>query len=132
MPTLESIAGLSAAAEYMLEIGYQRIRAHEQTLTERTLASLADLDHITLHGIDTVDGREPIFAVTVAGWTPRAVAQELAKHGVFVSSGNNYAIECLRALGIPEAEGVVRFGFVYYHDDEDVDRLTAALAALRR
>lgn len=132
MPTLESIAGLSAAAEYMLEVGYQRIRAHERTLTGRTLESLADLDHITLHGIDKVDGREPIFAVTVAGWTPRAVARELAKHGVFVSSGNNYAIECLRALGISEAEGVVRFGFVYYHDDEDVDRLTAALAALRR
>lgn len=132
MPTLESIAGLSAAADYMLEIGYERIRAHERTLTGRTLEALADLDHITLHGIDTVDGREPIFAVTVAGWTPRAVARELAKHGVFVSSGNNYAIECLRALGISEVEGVVRFGFVYYHDDEDVDRLTAALAALRR
>lgn len=132
MPTLESIAGLSAAAEYMLEIGYERIRAHERTLTGRTLEALADLDHITLHGIDTVDGREPIFAVTVAGWTPRAVARELAKRGVFVSSGNNYAIECLRALGISEGEGVVRFGFVYYHDDEDVDRLTAALAALRR
>jgi cysteine desulfurase family protein (TIGR01976 family) len=131
MPTLESIAGLSAAAEYMLEIGYERIRTHERTLTGRTLEALADLDHITLHGIDTVDGREPIFAVTVAGWTPRAVARELAKHGVFVSSGNNYAIECLRALGISEVEGVVRFGFVYYHDDEDVDRLTAALAALR-
>ncbi|UNB51493.1 aminotransferase class V-fold PLP-dependent enzyme [Mycolicibacterium sp. YH-1] len=132
MPTLESIAGLSAAADYMLEIGYERIRAHERTLTGRTLEALAGLDHITLHGIDTIDGREPIFAVTVAGWTPRAVARELAKHGVFVSSGNNYAIECLRALGISDVEGVVRFGFVYYHDDEDVDRLTAALAALRR
>ena len=115
----------------MLGIGYQRIRAHELTLTERTLEALADLDHVTLHGIDTADGREPIFAITVAGWTPGAVARELAERGVFVSSGNNYAIECLRALGIPEAEGVVRFGFVYYHDDEDVDRVTAALAALR-
>jgi cysteine desulfurase family protein (TIGR01976 family) len=131
MPTLESIAGLSAATEYMLGIGYQRIRAHELTLTERTLEALAELDHVTLHGIDTADGREPIFAITVAGWTPGAVARELAERGVFVSSGNNYAIECLRALGIPEAEGVVRFGFVYYHDDEDVDRVTAALAALR-
>ena len=131
MPTLESIAGLSAAADYMLKIGYRRIRAHELTLTERTLKSLADLDHVTLHGIDTVDGRDPIFAITVAGWTPRAVAKELASRGVFVSSGNNYAIECLRALGIPETEGVVRFGFVYYHNDEDVERLTAALAELR-
>jgi selenocysteine lyase/cysteine desulfurase len=34
----------------------------------------------------------------------------------------------MRALGIDPDEGVVRFGFVYYHDFTDVDRVVAALA----
>lgn len=43
------------------------------------------------------------------------------------------AVECVRVLGVPEAEGVVRFGLVHYHspDDVDVDRILQALADLR-
>lgn len=132
MQTLETIAGLTAATEYVLDVGYERIRAHERRLTARTLDALAQMDHVTLHGLDRVDGRDPIFALSIDGWEPRAAAKHLADAGVFVSSGNNYAIECLRALSIPEDLGVLRFGFVYYHQLADVDRVIDGLASLRR
>jgi cysteine desulfurase family protein (TIGR01976 family) len=128
MQTLETIAGLTAAVDFVGRAGYANIQVHETALTDRTLSALQSLDHVRVHGLPTSTGREPIFAVTVDGAAPKQVAQLLADKGVFVSSGNNYAVECLRALGIDPDEGVVRFGFVYYHDFTDVDRVVAALA----
>jgi selenocysteine lyase/cysteine desulfurase len=52
----------------------------------------------------------------------------MAATGVFVSSGHNYAIEPVRALGLSTTEGVVRAGFVHYHSVADVERTFATLA----
>ena len=105
MPSLESIAGLHAAIDYLSTVGYKRIRRQERALTQPTLDGLASLDHVRLHGISTAVGRGPIFAITVSDRSPKQVARELAQYGVFVSSGHNYAIECVRALDISESEG---------------------------
>jgi selenocysteine lyase/cysteine desulfurase len=43
-----------------------------------------------------------------------------------VWSGNNYALELCRALGL-EPDGAVRAGLVHYNDETDVDRLLACL-----
>lgn len=131
MLATEAIAGLGAAVDYLTETGYRAIASRERALTERTLAGLRELRRIRLHGVNAVDGREPTFAVTVAGMLPSDVASQLSRQGVFVSSGNNYAVECVRALGLPEHDGVIRFGFVHYHSAEDVDRVLQALADLR-
>ncbi|MFN2431547.1 MAG: hypothetical protein ABR599_01785 [Gemmatimonadota bacterium] len=47
--------------------------------------------------------------------------------GIPVWSGNFYALEVVRRLGL-EPEGLLRAGFVHYNCAEDVDRLLAALA----
>jgi selenocysteine lyase/cysteine desulfurase len=131
MPALEAIAGLGAATDYLAQTGYQAIATRERELTERTLAGLRGLPRVRLYGVDAADGREPTFAVTVEGMAPADVASRLAKRGVFVSSGHNYAVECVRSLGVSEAEGVVRFGLVHYHSSDDIDRILQALADLR-
>ncbi|WP_137981812.1 cysteine desulfurase-like protein [Streptomyces violaceusniger] len=131
MPTLELIAGLGAAVDYVTTTGYPAITARERKLTERVLAGLRDLAHVRLYGVDAPDDREPTFAVTVAGMSPQDAASRLADQGMFVSAGHNYALECAQALHLPRAEGAVRFGLVHYHSDDDVDRILQALADLR-
>jgi len=130
-PALESIAGLGAAVDYLTATGYPVISAHERELTVRTLDGIRRLPHVRLHGLDSAEGREPIFAVTVERSSTHEVASRLADRGVFVAAGDSYARECAQALGLPASEGAVRFGLVHYHGADDVDRILEALADLR-
>ena len=72
----ESLAGVRAAAEYMLELDFDAVRAHEEGLMARVLDGLRSMDHVTLYG-DAAD-RAPTLMFTVAGMHPDDVARALA------------------------------------------------------
>jgi cysteine desulfurase family protein (TIGR01976 family) len=130
MPALEAVAGLGAALGYMEAIGYDAISKQERLLTERALERLAQIDSVTLHGLTHASERTPTFALSIEGISPRAAALQLSAHEILVSAGTNYALETIRALGLDEAQGVVRLGFVHYHSLEHVDRALDALASV--
>jgi selenocysteine lyase/cysteine desulfurase len=44
-----------------------------------------------------------------------------------VSAGHFYAVRCLEGMGIDPETGVLRISLVHYNNEEDVDRLLAAL-----
>jgi selenocysteine lyase/cysteine desulfurase len=67
---------------------------------------------------------------TVEGVPSSQVAAALAEREVAVWSGNYYAWELERHLGLAP-EGAVRAGFVHYNDESDADRLVEAVAGLR-
>jgi cysteine desulfurase family protein (TIGR01976 family) len=121
----ESLAGVAAAAEYMLEVGYDAIRGHEQRLLELASGGLAAIDGVTLYG-DPPD-RVPTLMFNVAGRTSTEVATALAAQEVAVWDGNYYAWELERYLGLAP-HGAVRAGFVHYNDESDAQRLVAAVA----
>src|SRR3954447_10446120 len=72
----EGLAGVRAAAEYMLELDFDAVRAHEEGLMSTVLEGLRSMDHVTLYG-DAPD-RAPTLMFTVAGHHPDAVARALA------------------------------------------------------
>jgi cysteine desulfurase family protein (TIGR01976 family) len=122
----ELLAGFVAAVEYMESLGWDAIVAHERELGQRFLDGLPE--HIELYGRSTMDGRVPTFALNVPGRSPEEVARHLGDRGIFVWHGDYYAIEVMKALGLPD--GAVRVGIVHYNTAEEVDRLLAGLRAL--
>ena len=128
--SFEAIAGLGAAARYLLDVGMDRIVAHETALTSAFLEGLEGLDHVALHGPPAAAGRTPTFSVTVRDVAPLQVAAHLAERGIFAWAGHYYAIEPMRVLGLLDWGGAVRIGFVHYHGEDDVARVLAALAEL--
>jgi len=122
----ELLAGFVAAVEYVESVGWDAIRAHERALGERFLAGLPD--GVTLHGLSTMEGRTPTFAVTVPGLTSTEAAVALAERDIAVWDGDYYAVEIMRRLGL--RDGAVRIGFVHYHTEDEVDRVLAELARL--
>jgi cysteine desulfurase family protein (TIGR01976 family) len=122
----EALAGLVAAVEYVESIGWEAITAHERDLGERLLAGLPA--HLRLHGLPTMDGRTPTFAVTLPDRTPDEIAAALAERDIAVWAGNYYAVEVMERLGLPD--GAVRIGIVHYNTAEEVDRLLAELERL--
>jgi cysteine desulfurase family protein (TIGR01976 family) len=120
----ESLAGVTAAAEYMLEVGFDAIRAHEDELLAIAVDGLSAIEGITLYG-DPPD-RVPTLMFNVAGLRAADVAVALAEREVAVWDGNYYAWELERFLGL-DPHGAVRAGFVHYNDAEDARRLVEAV-----
>jgi selenocysteine lyase/cysteine desulfurase len=123
----ELLAGFIAAVEYLAEVGWDAIQAHERDLGQRFLDGVAD--RCSLYGLETMDGRVPTFAFRVEGVPPRDVAERLAARDIAVWDGDYYAAEAMTQLGL-QPDGAVRAGFVHYNTLEEVDRLLAALAEL--
>jgi cysteine desulfurase family protein (TIGR01976 family) len=125
-PPFESLAGVRAAAEYMLSLDFDALRSHEDALLATALEGLGAMEHVTLHGGAT--DRAPTMMFSVAGVSADAVARALAEQEIAVWHGNYYAVELARHLGLEG--GAVRAGFVHYNDAADAERLLAAIADL--
>ena len=101
----ECLAGLVGALEYIAEVGrpfadqyaamfpgmtgrrlelhaaMAAMQAYERTLAARLLAGLAKIPGIHIYGLTSEEDlvrRVPTVAITLEGWTPRALAEELA------------------------------------------------------
>ena len=122
----ELLAGFVAAVEYLADVGWDFVLEHERELGQRFLDGLPDAWR--LHGIPSLDGRVPTFAITHDSLAPQEAAVRLGEHGFAVWHGNYYAVEIMKRLGLDD--GAVRVGIVHYNTADEVDRLLAALASL--
>ena len=145
------LAGVTAAVEHLASLGpdpnspdnpeiaagsrRQRVLAsmaaveeYETRLFARLLGGLDAMEHVTSYG--RAARRAPTAFFTVAGHSPRQVAEHLAVRQVNVWNGDNYAWELAGALGLRDSGGAVRAGLVHYNDEADVDRLLAAVGEL--
>jgi selenocysteine lyase/cysteine desulfurase len=122
----ELLAGFVAAVEYLEDVGWDFVASHERELGERFLAGLPE--SWRLHGIPTMDGRVPTFAITHETLSPQEAATRLGERGFAVWDGNYYAVEIMKRLGLDD--GAVRVGIVHTNAAGEVDRLLAELARL--
>lgn len=121
------LAGLGAAADFILETGVDAIHAHELALTKRFVRGLQSMDGVTLYG-DFSGDRAPVVALNLEGWDPAAAADELSmQYDIAVRPGIHCAPRMHRALGTQDT-GCLRFSFGWYTTEGDID---AALAALK-
>ena len=138
--SFESLAGVAAAVDYIASLGtggtrrdqlraaMEQIGVYERSLSERFLNGIATISGITMYGRSVPDGRTPTFAISVDGAHPDDVAGILGDQGIFVWSGDYYAVEVMRRLGVADEGGLVRIGFAHYNTAEEVDRVLTALA----
>ncbi len=153
--SFESIAGVLGTLEYLAWVGttfgteftagYQErfsgrrlalkqgmaaIEAYELGINNALLTSLRSIPGLQIRGIsdpERMTQRVPTFSFTLAGWTPRAAAERLARENIYVWDGNFYALEALQRLGLEEQGGIIRVGLAHYNTEQEIDRLTAVL-----
>lgn len=123
---LRELGGGETLTRAALEQAYAHIAALEAPVTERLLTGLQALEHVTLYGPQTLEGRFGTFAFRLSGETPEQTAGRLTADGVDVAAGHFYAVQPLRDLGL-YPEGVVRASIAHYTTLEDAERLLAAL-----
>ncbi|MHA7209936.1 cysteine desulfurase-like protein [Arthrobacter sp. MDT1-65] len=135
----EIMAGATAAVDFLASIApgvetgrRARLLAsahvvdeHEHALRSRIEAGLADLgDAVTPHS--RAQDRTPTLLVTFPGRSSADAYRFLAERNILAPAGSFYAYEAFRRLNLGDS-AALRIGLAPYNNDDDVDRLLAAL-----
>ena len=108
MPNFEAIAGIEAAARFLIEEGMEQLAAAEAAVFTLLLEGLQSINGVTVWGSQTLEGRVPTAAFTIAGVDPAEASKALAAAKVAVWDGHNYAVEVVEQLGLADSGGVIR------------------------
>jgi cysteine desulfurase family protein (TIGR01976 family) len=130
MPDYEALAGVEAAARFLLDGGLDAIAAAERDVFAPLLHGLQAIPGVRVWGPSTLEARTPTVAFTVDGTTPADVSRALAGQQIAVWDGNAYAVEVVDQLGLAGRGGVVRAGLARYIEPDDVARLLRAVERL--
>lgn len=120
--------GISAAIDYLKNIGMENIEKIEKELTKYAYEELSKLDFITLYGPKDIQKRSGVFSFNVNGVHPHDVASVLDSQEVCVRSGNHCAQPLLRYMNL---DSTCRASLYVYNTKEDIDRLVKALIKTR-
>jgi cysteine desulfurase family protein (TIGR01976 family) len=114
MPNFEAIAGIEAAARFLLEEKMDNVTAAEAEVFTELLSGLQEIPGVRVWGAQDMEGRVPTAAFTIDGVHPAEASQALGRRGIAVWDGHNYAVEVVDALGLADSGGVIRAGVVRY------------------
>ena len=122
------IAGLSAALDFLQEVGIDTIGEKENRLLRRFLEGVRQIPGIQVYGEFSQPRRCAIAALNLKDVDSAAVADALmTDYGIAVRSGAHCAPRMHQALGTA-SQGAVRFSFSWFNTEQEVD---AAIQALR-
>ena len=123
-------AGLSAAIDYLQDVGFDEIGRIEKDLVDYALPKLRELPYVELYGCDTKqDNKTGIITFNVKDVHPHDVATILDSEGVAVRAGHHCAQPLMKYLG---QNATCRTSFYLYNTREDVDRWIEALKKVRK
>ena len=121
------IAGLSAALDYIEEVGLEAIHVKEDALMRRFYAGVSEIPGVTVYG-DFSGERAAVVALNIGDYDSSAVSDVLSQdYDIATRPGAHCAPRMHEALGTTEL-GAVRFSFSWFNTEEEVD---AAIAAMR-
>jgi cysteine desulfurase/selenocysteine lyase len=120
-PIVEAI-GLGAALTYIMGIGRDAIRLHEDKLTEYAHRRMAELNFVKIHG--RAPGKGSIVAFSMDKLHPHDVSTIIDRSGVAIRAGHHCAQPLMERLGVT---ATCRASFAMYNTVAEVDVLIEAL-----
>jgi cysteine desulfurase / selenocysteine lyase len=123
-PDISAAIGLGAAADYLRDLGMDRVRAHEQDLVAYALEVLPrEVPGIELYG-PPADQRGGVVSFNLPGIHPHDVAQVLDRFGVAIRAGHHCTMPLHERLDLA---ATARASFGVFNTHADIDALAAAL-----
>ena len=121
------IAGLSAALDYLNEVGIDAIRQKEVELMTRFYEGITQIPGVTVYG-DFSTERTAVVTLNIGDEDSSMISDVLFEdYDISTRPGAHCAPRMHEALGTTE-QGAVRFSFSWFNTVEEVD---AAIAAVR-
>jgi cysteine desulfurase/selenocysteine lyase len=125
-PPIVQAIGLGAALDYMMQIGRDRIAAHEEALKNYAHERLGRLNWLKIHGQARDKGA--IISFSVEGLHPHDISTIIDRSGVAVRAGHHCAQPLMERLGVT---ATCRASFAMYNTKAEVDALADALIKAR-
>jgi cysteine desulfurase family protein (TIGR01976 family) len=140
----ENVAGMSAAIDYLAELGstgdgnmrqslvraMHAIREYEATLSRALLEGMGTVKQAVVYGIkdtNTLDQRVPTLCFNIGRLSPEAISSRLADRNIAVRHGHMYSPRLMKRLGLALDRGVVRASLVHYNTREEIEKFVRAL-----
>ena len=121
-PNIAGAVALATAIDYVLEIGLERIGAHEHALLQKASAAVQALPGVRIIG--TAAHKASVLSLVVDGIHPHDLGTILDAEGVAIRAGHHCAMPVMTRYGVP---GTARASFALYNDEADVDALVAGI-----
>ncbi|MBE6445072.1 MAG: SufS family cysteine desulfurase [Alphaproteobacteria bacterium] len=121
-PAIVQAIGLGTALEYLMNLGMDNIKAHEEKITSYMHQQIADIKGFIEVG--TAPNKGGVVSFAVEGIHPQDLSFILDKEGVSVRVGHHCAAPLVRRMG---HESLARASLGLYNNFEDVDTFVAAV-----
>ena len=125
-PAIIEGIGLKAAIDWVQNIGFEAISAHEAELTEHALARLSAIEGI--HVMGQAQDRGGVISFTLDQAHAHDIATLLDRQGIAVRAGQHCAEPLMHRLGL---ESTARASFGVYTTIEEIDFLADTLIRVR-
>lgn len=122
-PGIVQTIGFGVALDYMMDLGMDKIAAHEAGLRDYAVQRFAGLNWLSVQG--QASGKAAIFSFTMEGAAhAHDISTILDKKGVAVRAGHHCAGPLMEHLGVT---ATCRASFGLYNTTDEVDTLIDAL-----
>jgi len=121
-PNIAGAIGLGAAIDYMGELDWDAVAAHERDLLEYATARLGALPGVRLVG--TAARKASVLSFTIDGVHAHDVGTIVDQEGVAIRTGHHCTQPVMDFFGVP---ATARASFALYNTRADVDALAGAL-----
>ena len=126
-PDYVATHGLTAALNYVSQLGMEQIHEHEQELTRYAMEQMAQIPGMKLYG--TAPGKDAVVAFNVGDIHPLDLGTLLDRLGIAIRTGHHCAQPLMARCGV---EGMARASFALYTTREEIDALMAGIDRVRK
>ena len=128
-PDISAAIGLGVAADYLRDLGMERVRVHEEALVAYALELLPrEVPGITIYGPPAAV-RSGVVSFNLPGVHPHDVAQILDRQGVCIRAGHHCTMPLHERLDLA---ATARASFSVFTTKDDIDALAAGLREVQR
>ena len=126
-PPIMAAIVLGEAIDFLLNIGMDKIAAHEHSLLEYATAQINDMPGVRIIG--TAKNKASVISFAIDGVHPHDIGSILNQEGVAVRTGHHCAQPVMQRFRVPATS---RASFAFYNTMAEVDALIAGIRTVQK
>ncbi len=121
-PDIAGAIGLGAAIDYLRQLDWPAVCAHEEELLTHATVALSSINGVRIIG--TADEKRAVLSFVIEGAHPHDIGTILDYEGIAVRTGHHCAQPVMERFGIP---ATTRISLGFYNTRDEIDATVCAI-----